>query len=224
MTEGTSGETTVTEAEWLACSDMNRMFEFLSGRTSDRKLRLFACACFGRIWDRLPATIRRAVEISERYASGLADELEWAATWTASEPPFDDPIAAMIWLAGRPPTSRTGLEEAGWAVMAAVSLMVEPTEEAAWYAFLAEEAALLREVVNPFLLAPLVHSWHSWHDGLLVSMAQQMYDSRDFSDLPILADALEEAGCTNQDILAHCRSGGEHVRGCWVVDLLIGKQ
>ena len=42
--------------------------------------------------------------------------------------------------------------------------------------------------------------------------------------MPILADALEDAGCTNQDILNHCRGGGEHVRGCWVVDLLLGKE
>jgi hypothetical protein len=76
---------------------------------------------------------------------------------------------------------------------------------------------------NPFRPITLDLAWLTWHDGLLVSMAQQMYDSRDFSDMPILADGLEEAGCSNQDILAHCRSGGEHVRGCWVVDLLLGK-
>jgi hypothetical protein len=50
-----------------------------------------------------------------------------------------------------------------------------------------------------------------------------MYDSRDFSDMPVLADALEEAGCRDAEILGHCKSGGEHVRGCWVVDLLLGK-
>jgi hypothetical protein len=64
----------------------------------------------------------------------------------------------------------------------------------------------------------------TWHDGLLVSMARQMYESRDFTDMPVLADALEEAGCTDADILAHCRQSSEHVRGCWVVDLLLGKE
>ena len=49
-------------------------------------------------------------------------------------------------------------------------------------------------------------------------------DGRRFEDLPILADALEEAGCANQDLLAHCRHSGEHVRGCWAVDLLLGKE
>ena len=50
-----------------------------------------------------------------------------------------------------------------------------------------------------------------------------MYESRNFARMPTLADALEEAGCTNADILAHCRQPGEHVRGCWVLDLLLGK-
>jgi hypothetical protein len=67
-------------------------------------------------------------------------------------------------------------------------------------------------------------SWLTWHSGLLVSIARQTYASRDFLDMPILADALEEAGCTNQEILAHSRSGGEHARGCWVVDLVLGKE
>ena len=58
----------------------------------------------------------------------------------------------------------------------------------------------------------------------MVKFAQAIYDDRDFDRLPILADALEEAGCTNADILAHCRQPGEHVRGCWVVDLLLGKE
>jgi hypothetical protein len=50
-----------------------------------------------------------------------------------------------------------------------------------------------------------------------------MYESRDISSMPILADALEEAGCNNAEVLAHCRSDGLHARGCWVLDLLLGK-
>ena len=66
-------------------------------------------------------------------------------------------------------------------------------------------------------------SWLQWNDGTIPKIAQTIYDHRTFADLPILADALEEAGCDNADILTHCRSSGEHVRGCWVVDLLLGK-
>jgi len=76
---------------------------------------------------------------------------------------------------------------------------------------------------NPFRPAILDPTWLSWHDSLLVSMARRMYDRRDFGDMPVLADALEEAGCQDQGILGHCRSGRDHVRGCWVIDALLGK-
>jgi hypothetical protein len=57
----------------------------------------------------------------------------------------------------------------------------------------------------------------------VVAFARQMYESRDFSPMPILADALQDAGCDHPDVLAHCRGPGPHVRGCWVVDLVLGK-
>jgi hypothetical protein len=55
-------------------------------------------------------------------------------------------------------------------------------------------------------------------------LAQAIYEERAFDRLPILADALEESGCYNADLLAHCRSDGPHVRGCWAVDLVLGKE
>jgi hypothetical protein len=86
-------------------------------------------------------------------------------------------------------------------------------------------AAVIRDILgNPFRPVSLNGSWLIWNDGSVPKMAQAIYDHRRFADLPILADALEDAGCADADILTHCRSGGEHVRGCWVVDLLLGKQ
>jgi hypothetical protein len=83
---------------------------------------------------------------------------------------------------------------------------------------------LLRDIFgNPFHPATIEASWLQWRAGTLVKMAKTIYDERTFADLPVLADALEEAGCTDTDILSHCRQPGEHVRGCWVVDLLLGK-
>jgi hypothetical protein len=83
---------------------------------------------------------------------------------------------------------------------------------------------LVREVFgNPFRHVVLNPHWLAWSDGCVARIAQRLYNERSFSDLPILSDALEDAGCDNTDILTHCRSGGEHVRGCWVVDLLLGK-
>lgn len=77
---------------------------------------------------------------------------------------------------------------------------------------------------NPFRPVATDPTWLSWHDGPVPRIAQAIYAERRFADLPILADALEEAGCNNADILSHCRSNGQHVRGCWVVDLILGKQ
>ena len=84
---------------------------------------------------------------------------------------------------------------------------------------------LLREIFgNPFRPVALDSSWLAWNDGTIPELAQSIYDQRAFDRLPALADALEVAGCTNADILNHCHSEGPHVRGCWVVDLLLGKQ
>jgi hypothetical protein len=66
--------------------------------------------------------------------------------------------------------------------------------------------------------------WLNWNDGTVVKLAEGIYNDRAFDRLPVLADALEDAGCTEAEILAHCRSGGEHVRGCWVLDLILGKE
>jgi len=73
--------------------------------------------------------------------------------------------------------------------------------------------------------APAVDpSWPAWNSGAVAKLAAAINEGRRFADLPILADALEESGCADAAILAHCRGGGEHVRGCWVVDLLTGRQ
>jgi len=83
------------------------------------------------------------------------------------------------------------------------------------------ESNLLRDVVgNPFRPVSVDPDWLS---STVLELARQMYESRDFTPMPYLADALQDAGCENVEILNHCRLPGEHVRGCWVVDLLLGK-
>jgi hypothetical protein len=87
------------------------------------------------------------------------------------------------------------------------------------------QKALLNDVFgNPFRPTPAFDpAWLTWNNRTIPKLAQAIYDDRAFDRMLILADALEEAGCTNADILTHCRQRGEHVRGCWVVDLLLGK-
>jgi hypothetical protein len=77
---------------------------------------------------------------------------------------------------------------------------------------------------NPFRLTALAPAWRTWRDNTILKLARGVYAERAFDRLPVLADALEDAGCDDTDILAHCRSDGQHVLGCWVVDLLLGKE
>jgi hypothetical protein len=86
------------------------------------------------------------------------------------------------------------------------------------------QARLLREIVgNPFRPVVIDPSWLCWNGKTIHKLAQSIYENQAIEQLPILADALEEAGYTNPDILDHCRKPGEHVRGCWLVDLLLNK-
>jgi hypothetical protein len=217
-TQGTSGEKTVTEAEWLGCTDPDAMLEYLRGKATERKLRLFACACCRRIWHLLPdEASRRAVEVAERYADGQVTEEQleeagkragWAAAWAA----HGDAAEAAAW-------ATSTEQEEDWTKITAERAGFAETQDATKRQF---QSDLLRDMfgdpfrpvaLDPSLLKPSV-----------VKLARTLYEKRTFDCLPILVDALEEAGCSNQDILAHCRSGGEHVRGCWVVDALLGKE
>jgi hypothetical protein len=86
------------------------------------------------------------------------------------------------------------------------------------------QTAILRDIFgNPFRPVSITPAWLMRNDGTAPKLAQAIYDERAFDRLPILADVLEEAGCTNADILNHCRQPSEHVRGCWVIDLILGK-
>jgi hypothetical protein len=218
----------MTEQEWLQATDPKPMLKFLGGRASERKLRLFSVACCRRVYHLLTdERSRKAVEVAERFADGEATVEERAKVdedhyWVATENEESfrkyELIMAVSWCVS-----------AGISVGQPLPLSIEQVSQ-----FLidsddglppAAQTALLHDIIgNPFRPVSLNSSWLTWHGGLLVSMARQMYDSRDFSDMPVLADALEEAGCDIADILAHCRGPGLHVRGCWVVDLLLGKE
>src|SRR5262249_10638557 len=119
-------------------------------------------------------------------------------------------------------------DAADWASRAAAGACPKGTSAwaAAFRAEQAEQVALLRDLFgNPFRPVPTIApAWLSWNGGTVPRLAPAIYDGRAFGRMPVLADALEGAGCTDADILAHCRQGAEHVRGCWVVDLLLGKE
>jgi hypothetical protein len=88
----------------------------------------------------------------------------------------------------------------------------------------ASQCLLLRDIFgSPFRRVQIQRSWLAWNGGTVLQLAEGIYEERAFDRLPILADALEEAGCIDTAILDHCRGPGPHVRGCWVIDLILGK-
>jgi hypothetical protein len=204
----------MTEAEWLNCTDPQKMLELLHGRASERKLRLLAVAVYRNL-----SGNARVANTAERLADGTAsarqlreevdEELWHASTWYRHMGAEEvETVRALLRGIVAPRAAE------------AAELMVE----AAGVDGAGASCGLLRDVFgNPFRPATVDPSWLAWNDGTVIKMAQAIYDDRAFDRLPILADALEDAGCTNEDILTHCRQPGEHVRGCWVVDLLLGK-
>src|SRR5262245_45765556 len=228
------------QAEWLTCADWREMFEFVEGKVTDRKLRLFAVACSRSVWPLLEEQSRRAVEVAERYADELAtcEELHSAREmFRAAE---SDQIVQII--GGRryrPDLGGASADES--AVRAAKTGMRESADLAAkkilggtgrdytateFGRILGAEMAcrrrLLHEILGPLPFQPISIN-PSWQTSNVVAIAKTIYDERRFVDMPILADALEDAGCDNPDILSHLRGPGPHVRGCWVIDLLLGK-
>jgi hypothetical protein len=226
----------MTEAEWLACTDPKPMLEFMRGNASERKLRLFACACCRHYWH-VPENerSREAVQVAERFGDGQAtiDDLIDACSG-ADGCAGDDYINRAFCLAAEPKVDvihvSTSLVEAACAEAMAAAVSNEGDYLTAYgtassSAYAAErgfQCRLVRDVFGtPFGLVTLDPAWQT---PAVVKLAQGIYDERTFDRLPKLADALEKAGCDTDEVLAHCRQPGEHVRGCWVVDLILGKE
>jgi hypothetical protein len=232
----------MTEQEWLVSDYATGMLYLLSGEEihedghitplrmkglvlhpiTCRKSKLFACACCRLVWPLLvDDRSRKAVIVAEQFVDGEASEEELHEAvilarnaWFEVESSDFSSASYLAW-AGH----------AHHAVRDGARLIPSSTL-----------ANLLRDVVgNPFRPLPpksrkvagfwrkKLESWVAWNGGTIRSLAQAIYDDRAFYLLPILADALEDAGCDNPDILRHCRGKGPHVRGCWAVDLILGK-
>jgi hypothetical protein len=219
------------------------MLAFLRGKASDRKLRLFAVACCRRIRHLLTDDRNmRAIEVAERYADGLVPK----KTLKAARRKTFQVRSERPNIIGQ--DHQWGLDYAEGATDGLTVGPHESAQDAAYHAAIAlaygerrggeqderfqasrnrerlVQARLVHDIfANPFHPITINLAWLSWNDGIIPKLAQAIYDDRAFDRLPILADALEEAGCTDADILNHCRQPGEHVRGCWVVDLVLGK-
>jgi hypothetical protein len=242
----------VTEREWLACTDPRRMLRFLSGVGGDRKLRLFTVACFKLLLLYLGDDRGEAViEVLERHAEGSDGAGELSAAHLAVSParlaaqahPFQLGVFEEVVGAATLPSAFG----AAWMMAGAVPDAIgrnalSEFESRHWWERAREkgreahdrasaqaeqqEAALLRDLFGPLPLGriSIPPAVLAWQGGTVVKMATAIYEGRRWEDMPLLGDALEDAGCTDADLLGHLRGPGPHVRGCWAVDLLLGKE
>jgi hypothetical protein len=221
----------MTEPEWLSSTDPDRMLDHLGCKARGRKLRLFACACAGYVWYGLhDDRSREAVAVADRYADGLADAAELIAAQQGA-------VAAWKEIPLESVKQSRMARKASWSTKYAAALAcwaADPDLNGARSRRAIREqspaqravfAHFLRDLYDsPFRPPPaILPAWLACNGGAVRHIAQALYDEGRFDQLPILADALEDAGCDDAAILAHCRGDGPHVRGCWVVDLLLGR-
>ncbi len=232
----------------------NDLLEFLRPDENARKTRLFKCACCRHLWRLLTdERSREGVLLAERRADGETSDMAYEeavastrAVWRKKEfwqehenrfVPYMFRSAAEV---ARDTTANRGFTALGIARMTFRALGAEAEAvaksspdidagraavRAAYQRMFMVQASYIRDIfANPFRPVSLSPLWLAWNDGAVRKMSQAIYDERAFDRLPLLADALEDAGCTSGDILAHCRGPGPHVRGCWAVDLLLGKK
>jgi hypothetical protein len=210
----------MTEQEWLEYTDPRAMLEFLGGKASDRKLRLFACAYARAYRESQHLLGPSTVTVAERCADGLASAQEMASErrrwacwpeekWPVAPSAYDGAWEGVDWLTKADKLSRIDPD----------AMRHFPT---ATYDVLKRSVLLLRDIFgNP--CRPVTRD-AAWQTATAVQLAQALYDARNFTDLLILADALENAGCTSQELLAHLRGPGPHVLGCWALDLVLKKE
>ena len=203
----------MTEAEWLAATDPGQLLNFIRAQVSQRKIRLYGCGrC--RLFGGLSSLA--GIDVAERYADGQAAEEERQAAFAEAVRRMGDALRdrdqgravreADVRDCNRPADYfPIGLARYGNGV---------PSEE--------EACRLVHEVFgNPFRSVTFDPAWRT---STVLALATQIYGSRDFSTVPILADALQDAGCDSAEVLDHCRGPGPHVRGCWVVDLVLNQK
>jgi hypothetical protein len=222
----------MTEAQWLAWEDPCEMLTFLQGRGSNqRKLRLTVAATYRRVVEVYVRNHwRTIVELVEQWVDGKAHAADVARAaelyrglCNYSQHNAEVYLAsAVLHMTGagesfRPDEAvRCCATAYGWA------WNWNPLSEQMQREVETGTCAVVRDIFgNPFRPATLDPVWRT---STAVALAGQMYESRDFSAMPILADALQDAGCDSEDVLGHCRDPhATHVRGCWVVDLVLGK-
>ncbi len=220
------------EADWLGATDPQTMLTFLRRKVSDRKLRLFAVASCSWAEDFMPDPhTERLIALAERFADGLADEQQLEAArsgpsfgWSGAVPCGDagNPRGHAAERAVQRSAFQAAREVAGHLLEFSPEVPDDAGNEAPVRDLL---CALLRDVFGHLFCPALIQpEWLSWADGIVPKLAEAIYEDYAFERLPILADALEEAGCAGPGILEHLRGSGPHMRGCWALDAVLGRE
>ena len=217
----------MTEADWLAYDQPHQLLSHYPCKLAGRKLRLFSCACCRTVWPDLTVDQRHYVVMAEQFADGhfsqqvfrnidlrAFDEANTAAALL-------EPTRALIpWLVAWVVDSKHDEGTVARGVSQKLLQLQRDVRRNAKYP--ARILDLFHDVFgNPFRPVSINPVWLT---SAVVDLSEAVYADRAFDRLPILADALEDAGCTDPAILDHCRQPGSHARGCWVVDLVLGKE
>jgi hypothetical protein len=209
----------MTEVQWLAAKDPCKLLTEVRHTAGERKVRLFFCACARLAWDRLNEVCRAAVEAAERFSDGgitraklrRAEDAAWKLVPRGEEKGANTCAIKVAWQAAYNPPDA---DPATFLRRVRTALGRRNSR--------ATVVALLRDVFgNPFRPAAVDPTWLAWRGGTVTDLARGIYEERTFERLPILGDALEEAGCADSLLLEHCRGPGPHARGCHVLDLLL---
>jgi hypothetical protein len=222
----------MTEEEWLTGTDSEPLLQFLRRQGHDRKARLFACGCCQKIWNHITdPVLRNAVDVTERFA----DRAATTSQLRMARRKVDQVVSNLraSWASSRrtsSPEQHSNFITYEAAIVVSLTTQLNITLEAvASYTSnilthtAGDPAGLVRDIFgNPF--RPVTFD-PEWRTTTAVALARGIYDERAFDRLPILGDALQDAGCDNDDLLNHLRHpNATHVRGCWALDLVLGKE
>ena len=223
--------------KWPEGLNLQPLFHSLYGHISRRKQRLVAVAMCRRIVHLFPdERCRAALDIAERYADREVKRTDMASAHQAVQSAWrriggvmfarreDGPRYAIQALASLThPTKRHFADRVADGCAAAAGCEDPDHYSQLHNAECIEQKRLLLDVLPPFTTSTEVKRWADHNSGTPTRIARRIYEDRGFERLPILADALEEAGCAGNDILSHLRNPGPHILGCWVLDLVLGK-
>jgi hypothetical protein len=216
------GAAMMTEHEWLTSPTLGNLLQEQENMNllplTERKLRLLACAKCRYGGRELSYQHRKRIEVAEAFADGRATRGQLLAGRSPRASGWWGSVESDIWLATYP--SEGQLNWSGGIVIPARPQLGSVLLTGPMSAY---QRAYIRDIFgNPFRPVSLDPAWLT---SDVVALARGIYDDRAFDRMPILADALQDTGCANDDILNHCRDTSlAHVRGCWVVDLLLGKE